>query len=139
VEVRRTRSFFPEIYNDDWFYLLDGDKGILPVTVEGRVEQYPYDPFRNPDRAQAEEFGDVLAEGIYWLLDQGSSIAAADEAHWTSFLAKRREFILRVRDMVTADPALEAGDRARRLDALRGSLGRLARLTPQLCVQYLKA
>jgi len=25
--VQRSTSFFPEIYNDDWFFLLDGDKG----------------------------------------------------------------------------------------------------------------
>lgn len=139
VQVRTTRSFFPDIYNDDWFYLLDEDNGILPVAVEGRVEQYRYDPFRSPDRARDEEFGDVLAEGIYWLLDQGLSIAKADNAHWAAFLVKRKQFILRVRGMVNADAALDPAERARRLDALTGSIGRLARITPELCVQYLKA
>jgi hypothetical protein len=139
VHTSRARSFFPEIYNDDWFFLLDGDKGILPVAMTGRVEQYPYDPFRSPDRARAEEFGDVLAEGIYWLLDQGLSIVDADRDHWTTFLEKRRQFILRVRDMVGSDARLEPADRARRLDALRGSLGRLARIKPWLCMRYLQA
>jgi hypothetical protein len=139
VQVDRTRSFFPEVYNDDWFYLLDGDKGILPVAVTGRVEQYPYDPFRSPERARREEFGDVLAEGIYWLLDQGMSIVSADRDHWTAFLRNRKAFILRVLDMVAADRSLEQADRARRLDALRGSLGRLARIMPELCVEYVQA
>lgn len=61
VRVERSTSFFPEIYNDGWFFLLDGDKGIQPVAISGRVVQYPYDPFRSPDRARAEEFG------MYWL------------------------------------------------------------------------
>jgi hypothetical protein len=139
VEVERTRSFFPEVYNDDWFFLLDGDKGILPVAVTGRVEQYPYDPFRTPERARREEFGDVLAEGIYWLLDQDRPVVSADRDHWTAFLAKRRAFILRVLDMVASDGSLDTAERTRRLDALRGSLGRLARITPELCLQYVQA
>ncbi len=93
VQVKRSNSFFPDIYNEDWFFLLDGDKGIQPVARTGEVRQYPYDPFRNPDRARAEELGDVLAEGLYWLLDQGRSIMDADQAHWSWFLPKRKRFI----------------------------------------------
>lgn len=138
VHVQRSTSFFPEIYNDDWFFLLDGDKGIQPVAVTGQVDQYPYDPFRNPERARAEEFGDVLAEGIYWLLDQHLSITDADKAHWAKFLVKRRQFIDRVLAMV-ADSDLEYAEKARRIAALKGSLGRLALITPELCVNYLRA
>jgi hypothetical protein len=138
VNVQRGTSFFPEIYNDDWFFLLDGDKGIQPVAVTGSVIQYPYDPFRTPERARAEEFGDVLAEGIYWLLDQHLSIADADRAHWAAFLTKRRQFIDRVLAMVRASD-LEPADRDRRVTALRGSIGRLALITPELCVDYLRA
>jgi hypothetical protein len=138
VQAERTRSFFPEIYNDDWFFLLDGDKGLQPSAVTGRVVQYPYDPFR-PDRARAEEFGDVLAEGIFWLLDQQLSIADADEAHWTSYLEVRKQFIERVVGMVEAADGLDPTDKARRIDALQGSLGRLRLITPQLCMSYLRA
>lgn len=138
VQVERCTSFFPEIYNDDWFFLLDGDKGLRPVAVTGQVRQYPYDPFRSPDRARAEEFGDVLAEGIYWLLDQGKSIADADRAHWSSFLRRRKEFIERVLAMVQDDD-LAPDERARRIEALKGSLGRLALIKPELCESYLRA
>jgi hypothetical protein len=138
VQVERNESFFPEIYNDDWFFLLDGDKGLQSAAVTGCVMQYPYDPFRL-NRARAEEFGDVLAEGMYWLLDQHLSIADADEAHWTNYLQVRKQFIERVLAMVAADEALEVADRDRRLESLRGSLGRLRLITPQLCVNYLRA
>ena len=129
VELNRAGSFFPDIYNDDWFFLLDGHKSLQPVAVTGQVIQYPYDPFRNPDRARTEEFGDVLAEGIYWLLDQGKPIADADEAYWAGFLVKRRRFISDVLDMVKADDTLDPHDQARRIAALRGSLGRLTLIT----------
>lgn len=139
VEAARTRSFFPDIYNEDWFFLLDGDKGLQSAAVTGRAVQYPYDPFRNPERARAEEFGEVLAEGIYWLLDQQLSIADADLAHWSRYLRVRREFIGRVLRMVTADSLVDAAEKARRVAALRGSLGRLSLITPALCVNYLRA
>jgi len=139
VAARRSTSFFPDIYNEDWFYLLDADgKGLQSVTATGQVRQYPYDPFRNPDRARSEEFGDVLAEGIYWLLDQGRTITDAGERHWSAFLAKRRNFIKRVIEMVEMHD-FEPGDKRRMVEALKGSLGRLARITPEFCEAYLHA
>lgn len=139
VEVNRAGSFFPDIYNDDWFFLLDGKDSIQSTAVTGEVSQYPYDPFRNPDRARAEELGDILAEGIYWLLDRGQPIADADEAYWAGFLVKRRHFISGVLDMVEADDTLEPHDQARRIAALKGSLGRLTLITSVLCAGYLRA
>jgi hypothetical protein len=138
VHLERANSFFPDIYNDDWFFLL-GDKRIQSVAITGKVKQYPYDPFRTPDRARGEELGDVLAEGIYWLLDQDRSIFAADEDYWSSFLRKRKSFIERVLRMVQQDAALDTAGRIRRVDALKGSLGRLALITPERCANYLRA
>jgi hypothetical protein len=138
VDPKRANSFFPDIYNDDWFFLL-GDKGIQSVGVTGTVWQSPYDPFRTPDRARAEELGDVLAEGIYWLLDQDRSIIDANEKYWAKFLTKRERFIKNVVRMVQQDTTLEPADQARRVAALRGSLGRLALITPTLCDSYLRA
>jgi hypothetical protein len=138
IDVKRSSSFFPDIYNDDWFFLLDGDKGLQPTAVTGRVRQNPYDPFRNPERARAEELGDVLAEGIYWLLDQDRSATDADRAHWTKFLDKRARFIRDVLEMVR-EHHLEPDEKARRIAALKGSLGRLALITPELCESYLRA
>jgi hypothetical protein len=139
VQVERDISFFPDIYNEDWFFLLDGDKRLQPVAVTGQVTQYPYDPFRSPDRARAEELGDVLAEGIYWLLDQNESVTEADQTHWTTFLAHRRQFIEQVLEMVKQDVTIEPADQARRVAALKGALGRLALITPRLCEGYLRA
>jgi len=138
IQIMRARSFFPEIYNEDWFFLLDGDKGLQSAAVTGRVVQYPYDPFR-PERARVEEFGEVLAEGIYWLLDQHLSITEADRRHWTGYLQVRRQFIDRVMRMVHSDGGLDAAEKARRLEALRESLGRLRLITPELCESYLRA
>lgn len=140
VEVHRSHSFFPDIYNDDWFFMLDAEKGLQPIAAAGQVIQQPYDPFRNPGRARAEELGDVLAEGIYWLLDQGRSVMDADLGHWSRFLARRQSFIRQVLTMVET-ASIEGGEaeRARMIAALKGSLGRLALIRPALCRSYLRA
>lgn len=140
VQVNRSTSFFPDIYNDDWFFLLDdGDKGLQSVAVAGEVRQYPYDPFRFPERARDQELGDVLSEGIYWLLDDGGSIADADRAHWSRFLSMRRLFIGQLLQMVEKDNTIERTDKARRIAALKIARGSLSLITPELCENYLRA
>ncbi|WIV53042.1 hypothetical protein [Amycolatopsis nalaikhensis] len=47
-------SFFPNIYNEDWFFLLDGRR-LRPTAVTGTAMQRPYDPYRDPRRARGEE------------------------------------------------------------------------------------
>jgi hypothetical protein len=138
VDVKRNRTFFPNIYNEDWFFVLDAGKRLQPIATVGQVLQDEYDPYR-PDRARAEEFGDVLAEGTFWLLDQGRSAAQGDLAHWREFLTKRKRFIGRVIGMVESTTAIEPTERERRVEALNAALGRLARITPELCVDYHKA
>jgi hypothetical protein len=138
VETERTASFFPDIYNDDWFYMLDAE-GLQPVAVaDGRVIQRPYDPFHNPNRARAEELGDVLAEGVFWLLDQDKSILDADWRHWKDFLARRRTFINNVLSMVEGAD-IEPAEKRRMVEAVKAARGRLTLITPGLCRAYLRA
>ena len=139
VQVQRSPSFFPDIYNDDWFYMLDAKEGLQPAATIGKVFQRPYDPFRTPDRARAEELGDVLAEGIFWLLDQGRSMADADLGHWRDFLPRRNMFIERVLRMISEATDVDPSARVRMEAALKAARGRLALITPELCQEYLQA
>ena len=138
VEVKRNRSFFPNIYNEDWFYVLDGGRRLQSVATVGRVVQKPYDPYRTTERARNEEFGDVLAEGSFWLLDQGERVSDGGLAHWTEFLESRSRFIEQVLNTVERS-AISSAERARMVQALRASLGRRALITPELCVDYMRA
>lgn len=139
VEVTRNHSFFPKIYNDDWFYVMDAGNGLQSVTTAGQVLQYPYDPYRTTDRARAEEFGDVLAEGTFWLLDQGKSVSDGGLAHWRDFLEKRRRFIGQVLEMVEGSVRFEPAEQTRMVAALKASLGRRALIEPERCVAYMRA
>ncbi|NUT39484.1 MAG: hypothetical protein HOV86_05800 [Thermoactinospora sp.] len=132
VRTTRVRSFFPNIYNEDWFYLLK-DRGLRQVGVAGKVAQQPYDPFRTDERARAEEFGDLLAEGLYWLLDDGNDLIRADHGYWTEAINRRRRFI----DHILAN---DHGRRPGLADALLAARGRLTRhISAALCVAYLDA
>jgi hypothetical protein len=138
LAVGRTASFFPDVYNDDWFSLLNGDNRLQPIDIAGKVEQLPFDPFRTPARARSEELGEVLAEGIYWLLDQRRSVADADADHWSTYLEGRRQFIDSVLQM-TRSYGFSTSERRRRVAALEGSLSQLRLITPALCGKYLEA
>jgi glycosyltransferase involved in cell wall biosynthesis len=137
VPAQRIDSFFPNIYNEDWFFLLD-DAKLRPVAEVGKALQHPYDPFAHPDRARGQEFGDVLAEGLFALLDRGGRVQDADERYWTKFLPKRARFIAEV--LAGIDKAdLEPGERRRMTESLKAARGRLRLITPRLCVDYLQA
>jgi len=138
ADVKRNRSFFPNVYNEDWFFVLDAGKRLQPVATVGQVLQYPYDPYR-VERARGEELGDVLAEGTFWLLDQGKPASDGDLAHWQDFLDHRMQFIEQVRGMVDDAASINAALRARMTEALKAALGRCARISAELCVAYMKA
>ncbi|MFC4114766.1 hypothetical protein [Nonomuraea zeae] len=141
VETTRSPSFFPNIYNEDWFYLL-GETSLRRLAVTGKVAQRPYDPFDQPVRARDQEFGDVLAEGVYWLLDgddSGGWQAATDPAHWRRFLNRRRGFIEDVLHRVRRLPLGSTLSRQAVENSLLAALGRLNRIDPEFCVCYLKA
>lgn len=130
-------SFFPNIYNEDWFFLLDGLR-LRPSAVTGTAFQYDYDPYNDPRRARGEELGDTLAEGVFGLLDNGLGLADADQRYWSEFLPERRRIIATTIERVQAS-GIEEKQKARMVEALKASIGRSFHITPDLCVGYLKA
>ncbi len=137
VGERAFGSFFPNIYNEDWFFLLDGLR-LRPSAVTGTAIQHPYDPYRDARRARGEELGDTLAEGVYGLLDNGLGLADADEKYWREFLPDRRRIISTTIEQVLAS-VIEPAQKARMVAALKAAIGRSHLITPELCVAYLRA
>jgi hypothetical protein len=140
VAADRVTSFFPDVYNEDWFFLLDESR-IRPVTVAGRAEQNPYDPFASVERARMEEFGDVLAEGVFGLLDEEKSIDDADRRYWAGFIRQRRSMIDRMihraQNGRRKAVGVDKGKMIRSLQAARAQLN--DRVSAGLCVEYLRA
>ncbi|MFD0740978.1 hypothetical protein ACFQ1L_02625 [Phytohabitans flavus] len=137
VAPKNTRSFFPNIYNEDWFFLL-GDGVPFKVAVTGRAVQKEYDPFATPERAAREELGDSLAEGIYWLLDNGLGPEHADSVFWADFLYRRRRLlddVLARSESRIADPVKREKVQA----SLRAAKGASSFITPKICREYVAA
>jgi hypothetical protein len=137
VRPHATVSFFPEIYNEDWLFFLR-NTSLGSVASHGTVIQQPFDPFDSPSRAASQEFGDCIAEGIYWLLDHGSPIRHADAAYWHRALQRRRSFIdlIRLRMVNAPDPA---GARRSILASLDAARDAHAFITPKVCAGYMQA
>ncbi|HEY0448425.1 hypothetical protein [Actinophytocola sp.] len=129
-------SFFPNIYNEDWFFLL-GEKDLRPTSTAGTALQRPYDPFADEMRARLEELGDCLAEGLFWLFDNKKQIKDADAAYWRQALDRRISFISKVITMVKAMSPDAA--QKRMLASVKAARGRCQLITPELCVRYLDA
>jgi glycosyltransferase involved in cell wall biosynthesis len=137
VSENSMSSFFPSIYNEDWFFLLSGES-LRPTAVTGTAVQKPYDPFAREERARMEELGDVLAEGLFWLLDDGRSLTDANTAYWREYLAKRQKFISEATDMV--DRMEETPERkTRMLSSLKAARGRSLFIRPEWCEDYVDA
>ena len=101
--------FFPAVYNEDWLFWHD-------LVVErrlglaGEARQLAFDPFDDPARARQQEFGDVLAEGLYSLIHRGDPVAVAQVPdHWRDVLAERRDMLA-----VVAARVRRRGERYRR-------------------------
>ncbi len=136
VAAHRTDSFFPAIYNEDWFFLL-GDARLRPVAVTGSAAQQPYDPFADPAGAAMQEFGDVLAEGVFSLLDRGRRVRDADGDFWQAYLGIRGRLI---RDVLRRLKSAMVGDDERaRIEACLGAARQtLQGIEPGLCVEFLR-
>jgi hypothetical protein len=137
VNVGRDPSFFPNIYNEDWFYMVD--RGRLRRTAKtGKVLQKWYDPFDRPGRARSQELGDCLAEGLYALLDDRRPARAMDERYWAAFLEDRKQLIAEIMEKI---PGLDETDLARdRMSvSMRAAQSQRSYVTPALCVAYMRA
>jgi len=101
IDCRRIETFFPQVYNEDWLFLMEGLRR-RTVARTGTASQLPYEPFADPKRAAAEEFGDILAEGLVGLLHQGVAPANATAEYWDTFLLRRKSFIRRAKGQLAA-------------------------------------
>lgn len=140
--------FFPDIYNEDWFFFGEA-AACRSLTKAGEARQAEYDPFATVQRAMHEEFGDLMAEGLYALiqgLGPGYSFydvtKYANANYWRCFITVRQEGL---------DEALEKLDRfasrancsdsvaaaVRSLKAAKGCYEE--RITHDRCDQFLDA
>lgn len=141
-------SFFPNIYNEDWFFFAR-EAASRELRQVGQATQLEYHPFASPERARGEEFGDLLAEGLFALMGQADptvrfreQINAADGSYWSRFIDARHDVITETRNLLSS--ALETnGDNGRgsaALDSLEAAQNQLDHaITADDCVNFVNA
>ncbi len=140
-------SFFPDIYNEDWFFFAK-EAAARDLPNVGHVTQAWYDPFASADRARKEEFGDLLAEGLYALIGrQDASLSfnerlrRATKTYWSYFIEARHQVITETQAAlhrlidheINTDRALAA------VNSLAVAESQLDMITADLCVDFIDA
>jgi hypothetical protein len=135
VDCESDIGFFPDIYNEDWLFFFDtASNGELGNSYLKATQLYYY-PFANAERAAWQEFGDVLAEGLYALLHLGLDVAEATSAYWEVFLEARRNFLEGTLSRMDEAPP----DMRDEIEAsLQSALKCLWGITPDLCARYVE-
>ncbi len=141
-------SFFPDIYNEDWFFFAQ-EAAQRRLSEVGQAVQTDYDPFASPDRASREEFGDLLAEGLFAMFASWTSetplvdlLRRATRSYWSQFIDVRGNVIDKTGHALDELAQVDPGDR--RIHAALDSLAAAQRLltksiTPDLCTDFLEA
>jgi hypothetical protein len=140
-------SFFPDVYNEDWFFFAD-EAASRKLPRVGNATQAEYDPFASPDRARREEFGDLLAEGLYALIDQEDPSVSLDKqlrwatrTYWSRFIEARCEAMAVVKTALNGfvDGDAHNGYVTSALDSLTAAEEQLGRISTDVCVNFLEA
>lgn len=128
-------TFFPEIYNEDWFFFYH-DAAARRLGWPGQdVTQLWYDPFANPKRAAVQEFGDVMAEGLYGLLHYGIGAERATADYWKIFLGSRLRFLEAV---LARSEKVELYLRRRIATSIMTAMTWSRKIEPSTCEHYIK-
>jgi hypothetical protein len=133
VDCQQSSGFFPDIYNEDWLFFYDAASAGRLGSSQRKVTQLRYNPFADPRRAAWQEFGDVLAEGLYSMLELGIGMEDVTSEYWSYFLdARRRFFDAIVRRSGKANPEI----REDLLQSVGAARECSAEISPELFERY---
>jgi len=135
VDCTAPVGFFPDIYNEDWLFFYDAVPRRRLGCSNLNATQLSYDPFDHPLRAARQEFGDVIAEGLYALLHRGQGPADASWDYWADFLAARKDFL----DAIVGRSGQARPEiREKMLSSVTAAQECLAQIKPDMCERYVE-
>jgi len=129
INPMHVRSFFPCIYNEDWLFMLPyiHERSICSF---GTIKQVPYDPFTDFDRAKFQEFGEVIVDGLYDLLEKDKYDRRHILSIWKNIIAQRCEKLRKL--LLVLDGQKYGNTIETMLNVNRG-------ITPVDCVNFVNA
>jgi glycosyltransferase involved in cell wall biosynthesis len=136
VDTSAPFDFFPDIYNEDWLFFYRDAAHKCLASSGFKARQLPYDPFADPRRAAGQEFGDIIAEGLYALLHSKLKAESADQEYWRMFLDDRA----RILDKIIENSYIARADiRHKMIGAVAAAQEMLREIQPNMCAQYIRA
>jgi hypothetical protein len=147
VDLQRPElSFFADIYNEDWFFFArHAARRAIPKI--GEVKQLEYDPFADPQRAAREEFGDLLAEGLYAAFERqpGATFEeqlriAVEPGYWDYFKGVRLKTITETLADIKAAKSSLGDTEFRRIEkSLETAKHWALKISAELCVEFVQS
>lgn len=134
VHCTEAVAFFPEIYNEDWFFFYNAARDRRLGRHSRDAMQLRYDPFDNPQRAARQEFGDVIAEGLYGLLHQQIDADGATTDYWRIFLKSRKRFL---EGVLTRSQRAESSKREKIANSVNAAMSWSRQVEPWMCSHYI--
>jgi hypothetical protein len=129
-------GFFPDIYNEDWLFFFDyASQGKL-ANSQLKATQLEYRPFARPQRAAWQEFGDLIAEGLYSLVHCKLPIERATREYWEVFLGVRQAFL---EDIIARAQSPRPDIPEELTTSVREAVKTLLTIQPELCERYVQA
>lgn len=100
VRPSKAVGFFPCVYNEDWLFMLPH---VLSGSIcsFGSVSQIAFDPFKSTRKAVFQEFGEVVAEGLYSLVLSNEYERRFEFQMWHDVIAERREVLISLHHRLT--------------------------------------
>jgi len=136
VDCESDMGFFPDIYNEDWLFMFDYASTGKLANSSLEATQLCYYPFAKAGRAAWQEFGDVIAEGMYTLLHLGLDVEQATKEYWSYFLEARRNFLEAI---LTRLPTAHPEMRNEIQMSVQQAEKCLQTIKPDLCERYIRA
>jgi hypothetical protein len=92
IKPPETQSFFPCLYNEDWLFMIPHVQNGTACSF-GNVRQEAFDPFGNLSRPVFQEFGEIIIEGLYALIESKQYEFRFKSKTWIDVIAQRREIL----------------------------------------------
>jgi hypothetical protein len=139
VDMQHEVSFFANVYNEDWLFMYDDVVNGHIGSSARLITQLRYNPFGDPRRAAWQEFGDVLAEGLYAQLDCGLDLTGATRDYWRDFLRARHKFLAAIirRAGTRTEEVLTEERRTQLLGSVEAALDCSRTIKPQVLERYI--
>lgn len=128
IRIADTHGFFPNIYNEDWLFMLHHVKE-RSICSFGSISQLPYNPFRDARKASFQEFGEIIAEGLYALINANQYECRYEHQMWSNIIDERRDSLASLKRSLQQSKHQQAIDAAFHTNCI---------ITPSDCLTFIE-